>query len=311
MTNEPDDDIRELLARHAGSVTPRGTYADLEAKLAADRAGRRVTGRHVVLALAAAIALVVGALTVALATGGDDHEVRTADGAPSTTRATTTQVTTTATDPGPTTSAVPTSSTTPATSTTTTLPATTTTTAPATTTTTTVPGPTPIGDASTIFLGGIDDLVLPAGIARAEQLTGRQVEGEVGGSVFACQEARFAGGPTDVTLGIVSDDPSYLGSAHDLGDRGRIVLLDVGPGGRVQALGQGARVGIGSTEAQVLAAFPGAEVRDRPSGLVGHELVVNHHEQPDVELLFRTDGAVVVQFSTGLRDYVETPKACG
>lgn len=312
MTHDPDDDIKELLARHAAEITPRGTYADVEAKLAARSGGRRPTARHALLGIAAVLALVVGGLVVALATGGDEQQVDTAGGSSTTSTSTTLATTTvvTATVPASTT----TSSEPATTTTTTTAPTTTTTTTAPPTTTTTVAGPARLDDGAAVYLGGIGGLRLPAGIAQAERATGRTVDGDLDSGPSVCSYATFVDGPADLQLMIENTDPTFTGTAHELGDAGRVVRIDVVGDSVLKAIGDGgfdAAVGIGSTEDEVLAAFPDAEVQPHKYVAGGHDLVVTDPDDPDVMLTFETDAtATVTSFRTGLPQYVELSEGC-
>ncbi len=300
--DRPGDDptterVRALLHDRAATVTPRRTYADLEARLAAAPAPRR---RPPAFLLAAAALLVValglGAVAVASRTSDDEQDLATVGP--------TTAVTETTPTTGPgsvpdTTAAVPvppTPTTAPPTST----PETTTTTSitPDTAPATTLPvrtAPAPLDDSAGVVVGSIGGLTMPSSIADAEVAIGRRLTLDA-----TCPIATPEGGPAGVRF---------------MTDGDRVVRVDVTDPSPIRAQGVGgaeAAVGIGSTVDEVRAAFPGLteEPHKYTFDTGGTYLVVTDPARPGLELRFETDGTRVTTFRTGVTEFVQLVESC-
>ena len=317
MTPDPNDDLRDELHRRAASVTPKGSYADIERKLTAD-AHRRPWDNPALVAIAAVLALLVGAGVAAfLVRDGDQGSVRTIDDRTATTAAATSTTVTPApeptaapettpppppttaarppTTPPPTTSAPPPATTevptTTAPTTTTTTSAPTTTAAP-TTTTTQPPSPpaSPITTTSRVGLDGIGAVSLPVTRDDFETATGQRLKA-----------------PTDEIPGSPCDFTSIIGGPADLSmmtDGDRLVRVDVAnPSLRTRA-----GVGVGSTRQQVRAAYPGAV--DHTSVYGQPELIVTDPGHPGYKLNFAILDDKVTDYRAGVSRFVDYPEGC-
>lgn len=289
MTPDHDDDLREELRRRAASITPRGTYADLEAKLAAAPHGPPRWQRPLLMGVAAVLALLVGAGVVALAADDSDGQrVASTGGA-------TAPDTSAPVAPDPATTAPPTTPTTPAPP-----EATTTSTAPPETTTT-VPTVEPLSDASQVGLLGIGLVELPTTIEELTRVTGQPAFADPPEPGSTCSYLKVA---ADV------DAPGIPSGITFMVDGKKIVRVDVRKDAKVLTI---SGAGIGTTEKDLLRTYPEAEVRtskySSPEVPI-QDVVVTGASSPDHELLFEVTSGVVTSFRAGLADYVELYEGC-
>lgn len=282
MSPDRDDDIRELLARRAADVEPRGTFADVERKLAVAPAAPS-WHRRALAGVAAVLALLVGAGVVAVATDRDGSQGVTAD-EPAGTTTTVTAPDTTAPPTPDTQAPLPPPETTPATD-----PAPTTTVAP--TTTTTTPPTQPVTLASRITLYGIDALELPLTRAEVTELTGQELTPPSGDFVGStCDYTRFVDGPADVSF---------------MTDGDRVVRVDVVDGTAIRTV---SGIGIGSSEAEVRATYPEAVVA--PGKYAGLDVTVTDPDAPDHKLIIQVTDGVVTGYRSGLAEFVDYVEGC-
>lgn len=290
--NRPDDiaaygdtaDVEELLQRRADDVHPRGSFGDIERRIAADRTPAR--WRHpLAVAAAAVLALLVGATAVALTTGRDtDERVDTA--APTTG------------EPGPTTPTDPTASSS-VTSTTPSSSTTTTTTVPMSTTTTTTTAPADSLSAdSRITVRGLGPIVVPMELADVSQRIGYDLHRDDNSTPDPTSPCAFV------------SDVAGLPDLYLMLDGTRVVRVDVGEASTIRTV---SGIGIGSTEAEVQAAYPAmVEVTPHPytGGDGGHYLTVTDPSAPDYAITFETDGNKVIAYRSGLAEFVSYIEGC-
>jgi hypothetical protein len=291
----PDGDdapeVRAMLQRQADTIRPRGTYADVERRLATS-AGHRPWARPALVAAAAVVALVLGAAVVATIADRDDHEVVDTAGTTDTTESPPTS--TTEPDPGGTATTTASSTSAP----TTTAPVTTTTLAPSTPSSTPAVPVEPITEATRVTLRGIGPVAVPAELADVSARIGVELhrdESSVLDPANPCSYvSRVAG----------------LDGLFFMLDGTRVVRVDVDGGSASRTV---SGIGIGSTEAEVEAAYPGrtATTPHPYTGLEGgHYLEVTDPSAPGYSIIFETDGTKVTSYRSGLEQYVAAIEGC-
>ena len=287
--------IREQLGHRASSISAVPRTADLARRVASDEHDRRRRHRVVAGAVAATL-LLVGGTAVAVVAAGDEPSR------------------TITTGPGP----EPSSSTSPTTTTTSTTSviATSSTVIPATTTTnvaTTVQQPAvePITDASLLGFGRVGPLEVGADLESASLRIGYQLVTDVvdGPRMGPVAPADVADLPDDAcgVVGDVGGQPRL--ELMTLGDRIVAVTIYEGSGMRTDS-----GLGIGSTEAEVSAAYPGrVEVLPHaygPEDGTWHYLRVLDPSRSDVAIVFDTDGEKVISVRTGFVGPVDWVEGC-
>lgn len=301
MTPDRDDDVRELLRRRAGSVTPRGTYADLERKLTQAAPTTPRWQRPLLLGVAAVLALVLGAGVVALATRQPgDERIESTTGQPATFETTTSSPPQTMRPAGTTTTtaaATPSSTTAPA------VAGTTTTAAPVTPTTAATASPQPVTDASRVGLRGIGSVSLPLSLADLGRVTGQAATTQGKAAGATCSTVRLVTGPDDTT-------GTPVGVSFLVQDA-KVVRVDVTKGSKVRTI---SGAGVGTSKAELLKTYPGAEVRaakysspDQPID----DVVVSEPSAKGYELIFEVSGGAVTSYRAGALDAVELVEGCG
>lgn len=286
-------DVRAMLHRQADTVRPRGTYDDVERRVAASAGSARPWVRPALVAAAAVAALVLGAATVATISDRNDDEVVDTAGDPGTTAPPSPTVV--QPDRGGTATTVV--GTSPESTTTTTAPPTSTTRPPSTTTSTPTPTVEPITEATRVTLRGIGPVAVPAELA--------DVSARIGVDLHRDESSVLD--PT-ATCGFVSKVAGLDGLFFML-DGTRVVRVDVDAGSPIRTV---SGIGNGSTEAEVEAAYPGrVEVTPHPyTGPTGHYLTVTDPSAPGYSIIFETDGTTVTSYRSGLAEYVSYIEGC-
>lgn len=190
-------------------------------------------------------------------------------------------------------------------------PTTTTTVAGATTTTavpvsttvasTTTTLPERLTERSRLRLDGIGPITVGMTLAEATAAAGTpvRVNEPVPIGDGSCQYARAEGAPAGLWFMVF---------------RGRIVRIDVfGDRGEPSSIATLSGVKVGSTEAEVMAAYPGRiTVQRHPYTPTGHYLVYNPVDPASraYGLIFETDGRRVGSFRSGLADPVQWIEGC-
>lgn len=298
MTPDRNDDLRAVLRRQAESVQPSKTYQDLEQRMAPDARHRPWTHKALV-AVAAVLALLVGAGVITLAVDDDDNQGVTTDPPPATsttTTSTTTAPTTSAFEPSPTTtpptSAPPTTGAPTTGGPTTGAPTTgAPTTAPPTTAppTTAAPSVSPITADSRLFARGIGDIRLPVTRDEFEAATGQQLDSPGAGIPgSSCGFVRIVDEPGDVAL--MTDDD-------------RLVRINVAD----PAIRTTQGVGVGSTRQQIRTAYPSAV---SGTDVYGTEQLSVTDVGGDAKLVFNFFEDEVGSYSAGLTPFVDFPEGC-
>ncbi len=286
---DPAEDVRTLLRHRADTVQPTPDWADLQARIAADGRSRPSANRTRAWLAAAAAVVVVAAVTGVLVADrdGDGADRLTTAGQPTPGPTGSTAPSTTADDPSDTaTTADPpaTGSTTPATTASTVA----TSEPPAVTGDPIVPGST------VVTIEGIGSLRVPTTTAEATRLLGQTVAQDPNSVIDPSNPCSYA---------TVEGVPDVL------------VMLDGDTATRVDVSGtfrtEGG-VGVGSTEPEVQAAYPG-RVRVEPHPYLferGNYLRVTDPDHPGYELLFETADGVVTSYRSGLAEYVAWIEGC-
>ena len=294
-TRHDDGDVRRMLDERARSVTPQGTFADIEARLGEADAGRR-RGR-VVLAAAAAVVLVVLAAVLFALGEGDPDETQRIDVADSSTTEipptsespqTTGQVTTTDGTDG----------------------------SDATVTTSSA-----VDSSDSVEDPDVDTADEPPPGRAVSELTPVRIDGIGAISVSMTVTEASAATGQDVAI----DPNSYLNGTGGCGfaqidglpgiwfmvDGDRITRVDITGAGTPNPTDAG--VGVGSTPAEVRAAYPGMVTEEPhlyPMDDESRNLVVTDPAHPGHQIIFSVHQGAVVDYRAGLSDWVAMPEGC-
>lgn len=281
-------DVRRMLHDRSRSITPRGTFMDIEERVHAADADRR--RNRTLISAAAAVVLVVlvaGGITLANQDSDDSQQVDTAD---ATTLTSTSEAETTSTGAQETTS------------TTEEQPDPTEPTDPSDTTSTTdvdtePPGVQPISAGTAVRIDGIGPISVPLTVAEAAVATGQDVRVDPNSRIEESSPCGFA-------------DIEGLDELWFMVDGDRIVRVDVGGSSPLRTE---AGVGVGSTKAEVLAAYAGQVTEEaHPYAMDENSryLVVTDPVYPAYEIIFSVHQGTVADYRSGLADFVRYPEGC-
>lgn len=291
-----DAALQELLRQRAASIDPTPSRHDLARRVADDDRQRRRRLR-IVAGVAAALVLLVGAGVAAAVAGRDepDRNVTTGPGPDRSTTSTSivTMTTTLASTTSPATSATAAPSTT--------VPATTT--APPATTTVAPTTDPPLSlvppERWTVAPGTLGPLTFPVDVTTASRLSGLDLRTAVDFEPWVDQCGYVEG----------LDDVPWLTMEHDAS--GAIVMARIDG----YAIRSPDGIGIGSTEADVLAAYAGRIGRTPLSHNVGDPptwnlMRVTDRSRPGVAMVFRSTNGVVDQIRVGKDGWLEGVEGC-
>lgn len=311
IDDDPAPDVRAMLHRHSEAVTPRGTYADIERRIAEAGPTRHRSRPQLAVAAAVLLVVLVGGM-FALAergTDGDGRGVRVNTAGPGEPLATEPGPDTdpTATDPSPEPSPGDVTTTAPddavepsATS------ATTVATVPATTTTdepldpSAIPPYNPprgITPESSLRITGIGPISVPMAVADASAATGQDLRVDPGSRLGESNPCGFA-------------QIDGLDELWFMVDGDRLVRVDV-TGSTSWRTSAG--VGVGSSEAEVRDAYPGlvtTEAHPYPMDDDSRYLVVTDPAHPGYEIIFSVHRGAVLDYRVGLAEFVRYPEGC-
>lgn len=303
---DPADDVRQMLQRQSRSITPKGTFMDIERRIDAD--GTTRYRNRAVAGVAAAVLLVVLVAGVAVLANRDDDGSQRVDTLDSTPETPTTDggATSSTTTPDDSTDG-PSSTTTPESPTssmsTTTQAEVAGSTVPDTEPGATDPDPTQpsrqaISEQTPVRIDGIGPISVPMTVTQASAATGQDVVADPNSFIDESRSCGYA-------------QIEGLPGIWFMLDGDRITRVDITGAGSPNPTEEG--VGVGSTKAEVLAAYPGRVVEEpHPYAMDDNSvyLVVSDPGRPGYSMIFSIHQGEVQDYRSGLADWVAMPEGC-
>lgn len=306
---DPAPDVRAMLRRHGESVTPRGSYADVERRIVGSGSGRHRYRPHLTAAAVVLLVALVGGALVLAARDPDGNQLVTTSDRDATVAPEPEPEPDPDGDPGPT---APRPDPDPPGEVTTTEPSRTTTseappdpspdpspdaTAPADPPSSGDVGAAPITPQSRLRITGIGPVAVPMTVGEASRATGQDVRIDPTSRIDESNPCGFAR--------IEGFDELWF-----MVDGDRIVRVDVGGSSPLRTE---AGVGVGSSEAEVLGAY-GSLVSTEAHPYAMDEnsryLVVTDPAHAGYEIIFSVHQGAVMDYRVGLADFVRYPEGC-